>query len=115
RVDTVLRQNLLAILDVAMPANGDVVIARIVNERIALGVDRDADRARPRPQRVQICRRIKMVVKINDRQRGPFLSPRSGAPKDNRPANPLPPAAGRWRYLPGSPRPGWRPPRPTTR
>jgi hypothetical protein len=41
RVDPVFFEHTLAIHDVAVSAHGDVVIARIVQHRISLGIDRD--------------------------------------------------------------------------
>ncbi len=65
RVDAFLLEHVLAIRDVAMPAHRDVVVARIVETRIALGVDRQLDDAVARLERVEVFRRIEVVVNVN--------------------------------------------------
>ena len=66
RIDAVLDQHLLAVVDVAMAGDGDVVIAGIVDARIAVLVDGDFDGAGAGAQRVQVGGRIEVIVKIND-------------------------------------------------
>src|SRR5262245_19153634 len=48
-----------------MPADGYVVIARIVDEWIAFGIRADFHCARAGAQRIQIGRGIVMIVKVN--------------------------------------------------
>ncbi len=65
RVDAFLLEHALAIRDVAMSAHGDVVVAGIVQARIALGVDRQLDGAVAGLERVEVLGRIEVVVNVN--------------------------------------------------
>src|SRR5207249_2633530 len=64
--DAVLVENAGAVCEVAMAADRDVVVARIVDNRVAVGVDGDANARSPRPERVQVFRWVVMVMKINN-------------------------------------------------
>ena len=66
RIDAVLDQHLLAVVDIAVAGDGDVVVAGIVDARIAVLVDGDFDGAGAGAQGVQVGRRIEVIVKIND-------------------------------------------------
>ena len=66
RIDSVLDQHLLAVVDVAVAGDGDVVIAGVVDARIAVLVDGYFDGAGAGAQGVQVDRGIEVVVKIND-------------------------------------------------
>ena len=59
-------QHFAADLEVALAGDGDVVIAGIVEQRVAVIVDGDFDRAFAGLQRFQISGRIVMIVKVND-------------------------------------------------
>jgi hypothetical protein len=65
-VHAVLGQHLLAVVDVAVAADGDVVIAGVMQAGIAIGIDGDAHGAGARLQRLQVSGRVKVVVEIND-------------------------------------------------
>ncbi len=69
-VDAVFCEFAFAKIDVAMPAHRDVVIAGIMQPRIALRVEINFHHARTRAQRIQIRRRIVMIVNINNRHSG---------------------------------------------
>ena len=60
-----LLEHVLAIRDVAVAAHRDVVVARIVETRIALGVDRELDGAVAGLERVEVFGRIEVVVDVN--------------------------------------------------
>ena len=57
----------LPVRDVAMAAHHDVVVARIVDDRIAVGVVRDLERAAGRSERVEVLGRVVVIVKVDDR------------------------------------------------
>jgi len=65
RVDAFSLEHALAILDVAMALNRDVVVTRIMNARIPLRVDRQLDNAVAGLERVEVFRRIEVVVDVN--------------------------------------------------
>src|SRR5205085_9049912 len=70
-VHSVLLEHCLAIGDVAMAAHGDVVVARIVKDRIAFTVDRHLHPARSGAQRIEVSLRVEVIVKVDDHCRVP--------------------------------------------
>ena len=69
-IDSVIDQHLLAVIDIAMAGDADVVIAGVEDARIAVGIDGDFDGAGPGAERVEIGRRIVVVVEVDDRHDG---------------------------------------------
>src|SRR5947209_3081170 len=67
-------QYLLAVIDVAMPANGHVVITGIMQLRIAFRIVGDAYGAGSLLQGLDVLRWIVMIVKVNDGHRQPLPS-----------------------------------------
>ena len=63
--DAVLVQHVLPVREIAMSADGDVVVARIVKVRVAVFIDGDLDAALSRLQRLHVLRRIVMIVKVD--------------------------------------------------
>ena len=55
-----------AIGDVAMAAHGDVVVAGIVQSRVAVVVDGDLHVARAGAKRVEVGSGIEVIVEVND-------------------------------------------------
>ena len=72
RVHAFLLEHLLAVRDVAMPGDRDVVVAGVVDVRVACRVDRDADDALAGAERVEVLGRIEVVVDVNDRHGSRF-------------------------------------------
>src|SRR5262249_13200085 len=66
RVDTEVLQDLLAVIDIAMAGDGDVVVAGIVDARIAVVVDVNLHGAARLAERGEVGGRIVVVVKVND-------------------------------------------------
>src|ERR1700688_1307724 len=60
-----LLQQLLAVVDVVVAADGDVVVARVVQARVALGVDGDPHIGVAGAQRVEVRRRVEVVVAVD--------------------------------------------------
>ncbi len=71
QVHALALQHLLAIGDVAVPAHGNVVVARVADDRIALVVGGQLHGRGALPQRVEVFRRIVVVVKIDDHPHPP--------------------------------------------
>src|SRR5689334_14869557 len=80
-------QDFFAVVNVAMTAHGNVVVAGIVQQRITFVVMRDANRAGSALERTEIRRRIVMVMEVNDRHASSLRSC-SGATTRNRSAPP---------------------------
>ena len=59
----------LPVGDVAMPAHRDVVVAGVVQERVALGVRGHPDARGAAGDRVEVRGRIVMIVNVDDRHR----------------------------------------------
>ena len=90
-IDAVPRQHVGAVGDVAMPANGDVVVARIVHAGISRLVHRDAHDTIGVAKRVEIFGRVKVVVNVDhhgnvgeDKVRYTTSSPRVALRRDQR-------------------------------
>jgi hypothetical protein len=63
--DALTLEHPLAILDVAMSGDGDVVVARVMQTRISFGIDCNPDDAVAAAERVKILRRIEMIVDVD--------------------------------------------------
>ena len=66
-VDALALEHALAIDDVPVTGNGDVVITGVVQAGIAFRVYRDVDDAVAAAQRVEILRRIEVIVDVYQR------------------------------------------------
>src|SRR6185503_3791042 len=78
RRHAVLIEHVLAVRDVAMPADHDVVIAGVVDDGIALRVVRDLQAASGRPEGIEVLGRVVMVVEVDDLHCGRTLSRAEG-------------------------------------
>ena len=65
-VDALLVEHGLAVRDVAMPGDHDVVVAGIVDDRIAVGVDGDVERTARRRERVEVFGRVIVIMEVDD-------------------------------------------------
>jgi hypothetical protein len=63
--DTLSLEHPLAVDDVPVPRNRDVVIARVMKTRVAFSINRNPDYAVAAAKCVEILRRIKMVVYVD--------------------------------------------------
>lgn len=63
--DTLSLQHPLSIHDIPVARHRDVVIARVVQARITFGIYRDPDCTVAAAKRVEILRRIKMIVDVD--------------------------------------------------
>src|SRR5262249_46994978 len=70
RVHAELVEHRLPVGDVAVAAHHDVVVARVVDDRVARAVGGERERAAGRAQGVQVLRRVVMVVDVDDRHSG---------------------------------------------
>jgi hypothetical protein len=66
RVHVMLVEHVLPVRDVAMPANHHVVVARVMHDRVALGVVRESSGSFPRRKGVEVLRRIVVIVKVDN-------------------------------------------------
>ena len=64
--DTLSLEHPLPIHDVPMPRHCHVVIAGVVKARVAFRINRNPDYAVAAAKRVEILRRIKMVVNVDE-------------------------------------------------
>ena len=62
--NALLLEHTMSIRDVAMPGDGNVIVARVVQTRITITIDRNSDDAIAAAERVQILRRVKMIVDV---------------------------------------------------
>src|SRR5438876_5830502 len=79
-INAMLVQHGLAISDVAMTAHSDVVVARVMQNRVAVAVDRHLNSARSGAERVEIRLRIKVIVEVDDLHRVPVPSAQCPVP-----------------------------------
>jgi hypothetical protein len=66
----VLVQDFLPVAEIAMAAHGDIEIARVMEHRIAVGVDGHSDAALAGLQCQQVLRRIEVAMKVDDAHAG---------------------------------------------
>ena len=65
RIHALALEHFLAIGDVAMSADGDVIVARVVNAGISFCIDGEFDGAIAGFQGVEVLGGIKMIVDVN--------------------------------------------------
>ena len=65
-IDALLPQDLLAVIDVAVAGDGDVVVAGIEDARVAVVIDGHLDGACAGAQGVEIGGGIEVVVEVDD-------------------------------------------------
>ena len=63
-------EHILPVREVAMSADGNVVVARVMQVRIAVFIDGDLDAALSRLQRLHVSRWVVMVVKVDHGHEG---------------------------------------------
>ena len=74
RSTPVLVEHPLPVFDVAVPLHDDVVVAGVVQQRVALGVFADRHAGPLRPERAQVRGRVVVVVEVDDRHGGSVMA-----------------------------------------